>query len=654
MTRHRMRPGARPGSHPSRRPRVARAVAAVALVASLGGTELSAAEVGPGEPSAFTPVEPCRLVDTTRSDARFAAGESRSVEVVGVCGVPVDATSIAVSVTAIGPDDRGYVTVSPAGGARPVVSSLNYRAGGTITNLQLVRLGNAGRLAVFTRAATDITVDVRGYFAPPDGPVAAGRFVPLTPRRLIDTRDSGRPDPLEPVRVSADVPVDAVAVAVSVATTDTVGAGSFSITASGADRVDSPVLTVDRAGSTRSASTIAAVDDGSFDVVSTAGDHVIVDITGYFTGPSSPASTEGLFVATSPVRLLDTRLSAGPSGGPRLWDRGTRAVDVTSFTGGDAAAVAVNLTVTETEDRGYATASATQTNRPVISSINYDTAQMTIAASSIVRVSDAGVSVFAREATHVVLDVTGWFTGEPEVAIGPAPVNDPPPDRRVTIIGDSAMAGLRWNGAYGGLRGFSADPRLESCRRLVAPSCNGREGYNPLTAASQIDRLAPAGPEDVLVIATGYNDWHARFSSDFDEIYRRARTKGFHHIVWVDYRVDVGYRLPGTNLRSNYELMNVELQAKVASGRYPEVRIWSLSTYTAGMGQWFTSDGVHQRGIGSWGVADWISRHVRAFDDRPCAMPSVVGGPIADPCPDPDLTPANASMPDIAGIYGLG
>ena len=58
--------------------------------------------------------------------------------------------------------------------------------------------------------------------------------------------------------------------------------------------------------------------------------------------------------------------------------------------------------------------------------------------------------------------------------------------RQVTIISDSAMAGVRWNGALGGFRGFDAVPLLESCRRLVHRSCNGREGYRPRTAYAEI------------------------------------------------------------------------------------------------------------------------------------------------------------------------
>ena len=185
-------------------------------------------------------------------------------------------------------------------------------------------------------------------------------------------------------------------------------------------------------------------------------------------------------------------------------------------------------------------------------------------------------------------------------------------------------------------------------------SCRGREGYAPPSVTSEILAVPDVGPEDILVIATGYDDWYQRFSSDFDVVVATARNKGFHHIVWIDYRSNVGYTLPGSGgLRSNYGEMNRVLDQKLASGAYPEVRRWRFDQYTAGATGWFYSDGIHQTPLGSWGVADWISRHVRAFDDRPCVRPWAPGGPVADPCRDPDALSATTGYPDIRGLYGI-
>lgn len=230
-----------------------------------------------------------------------------------------------------------------------------------------------------------------------------------------------------------------------------------------------------------------------------------------------------------------------------------------------------------------------------------------------------------------------------------------PPTRSAVIISDSAMAGIRWNGALDGFRGFEADDRLQSCRRLVARSCNGREGIRPPTALNEILYLAPAQPTDVLIIAVGYNDWHGGFNWQARSVLDAARAKGFTYVAWVTYRELVGYTLPGDygNGRSNYAVMNAELRSIDASGDYPELHIWDLDGYTRGVYGWFTSDGVHELRRGSWGVADWISRHMAAIDGRPCPMPWTPTFPQDQACPNPDPLAYVRGWPDLFGLYGV-
>ncbi len=412
------------------------------------------------------------------------------------------------------------------------------------------------------------------------------------------------------------------------------------------------MLNSDAAGQTRSASTIVPVSSTGFKVYTQAGDHVIVDVTGYFTGQAADRSTDGLFVATTPTRLVDTRLVASPTGGPRLWDHGAREFDPTSVTRGPVGAIATNITVTNTEDSGYVVAYPAGTTQPLASNVNYDSGAMTVATSSIVQTSTAGVATYTLEATHLIIDVTGWFTGTPIEATGAAATNRPPPDRRVTIISDSTMAGIRWNGALAALQSFQPVTKLDSCRRLVQSSCRGREGFAPPTVVAELNAMAPVGPEEILLIATGYDDYYGRFSSDFDIVVATARARGYHHIVWATFVVSTQYRQPGS-LTPNYIAMNEILADKIASGNYPDVRLWDLDSYVAGTTGWFYSDGIHETPLGSWGIADWVSRHVRAFDDRPCAQPLGPGRAVQDPCPNPDLLPHTDGLPDIVGLYGL-
>jgi len=553
-------------------------------------------------------------------------------------------------ITAAAPSGLGYVAAWPAGAPRPGTSVLNYRAGEFIPASQLVQLGSGGAVSLFTLAPSHLVVDVTGYFVPAPGAVTAGRFVPVEPRRLVDTRTAARPAAGAVVRVAADVPAGATAVSVNIATNASIGPGYFTAYAAGATRPTASVLNTDRAGQTRASSAIVPLGPGGFDVFTSAGDHLIVDITGYVTGSNAPSSTDGRFVAADPVRLVDTRAARGAAGGPRLWDGGRRDFDVEAVTGAPVAAVAVNITMAATEDPGYVLAAPAGLPPGNTSAVNADAAQRTVANSAIVRASTGGISFGTLEATHLVVDVTGWFTGEPVDAGAEAAVNQPPPDRRVFIIADSTMAGMRWNGTLAGLQGFTAVTDLESCRRLVTSSCRGREGYVPPTLVSEIRNLPAITDEDILVIGAGYDDWYGRFSSDFDTVMATARAKGFHHVAWASYVVTSRYLQPGS-LAPNYAAMNGVLAAKVASGAFPEVRIWDLNGYVQGATGWFYSDGIHETPLGSWGVADWISRHVRAFDDRPCAQPWTPGAAVADPCPNPDPLPPTQGHPAIAAIY---
>lgn len=608
------------------------------------------AQVGP-DATAFEPVAPCRLLDTRESGA--AVRHAVTVDVAGRCGVPAGAVAAAVTVTAVRPVAAGYLAVSPAGRATDA-SALNFRTGQVVANLQLVALGEGGALEITTTARTDLVVDVNGAFVPVEGPTSAGRFVAFDPERVLDTRSRQQPAAGEELHVDTGVPVDAIAVVANVTATRSRGFDFLTAFETGTPRPDASVLNLDAPNQSRAATVIVGVHDGRFDVATATGSHVIVDVLGYFTGESASAIDTGLFVPIPPTRLVDTRAALGPFGGPRLYDGGAREFDVEIVTGGPVGAVAANVTVTRTEDRGFVTVGAAGVRRDETSTVNYSSAALTIANQTMSRVSDRGLVVDASEATHVVVDLTGWFIGSPAVARQPVPPNDPPPLRRVVLIGDSAFAGIRWNGALAGLQGMVVDQRLESCRRLVEPSCRGREGVVPRTVVEEIVAMPRAGTEDILVVTAGYDDWHAGFSADFDAVVATARARGYHHIAWVTYRSHVGYVLVDGEV-SNYGEMNRIMSAKVASGRFPDVRVWDFDADTSSDPEgWFYADGIHQRPLGSWGAADWLSRHVAAFDDRACPQPWVVGRMPDQPCPTPGAVLATGrGLPDIAAIYGL-
>lgn len=116
---------------------------------------------------------------------RIAAGHTVEVPIVGRGLVPADAHTAFVSVTAVAPDDDGYLTVFPCGD-RPPTSTVNYAAGQTVPNGAVMRLSDDGTICVFTLAETDLIVDVGGALA-----VETDRLVTTVPVRLWDSRPGG-------------------------------------------------------------------------------------------------------------------------------------------------------------------------------------------------------------------------------------------------------------------------------------------------------------------------------------------------------------------------------------------------------------------------------------------------------------------------------
>jgi hypothetical protein len=595
-------------------------------------------------------VEPCRLLDTRQDDGvRLMAGSTTRVDVAKRCGVPEEAVAAAVTLTAVQPSARGFLTVTPtdtAETAHEATSALNYSVGEVRSNSQFYVLGSGG-LDVFTLASTDMVVDVTAYFVAATS-TTDGRFMVQDPVRVLDTRETGGPLTAKSTRtVDLQVPTGATAAMVNVASVGSTGPGYFTLWATGRQPA-AAMLTVDAIGDVRAANVLVPVQDGAIQLFALTRSDVVVDVSGWVTGTNSEASSVGLFVPLEPFRALDTRAIGTP-----IWKGGEIEYNPIPSAG----ALALNGVAVNNLQRGWlAMRPAGQPDQAQqTSSLNVEDLDGVVANSVVVSNSTRGVSVYSAMSTHFVADVTGYFTGTPVRATQPVPANLEPVyvPRDVVIISDSAMAGVRWNNAYRALRGANFDTRLESCRRLVYPSCGGREGYRPLTALNQIIALPAAAERDVLIIAVGYNDWEIR-SSDFTQVVGAARSKGFGTIVWVNFRTGTSYRLPPGSGAAivKYAVMNTFLDAKVGSGAYPDVQVWDYDLYTRNAQSWFAYDGVHQRVAGSLGAADWISRHLAHMDDQPCPMPYQPGQAIETQCSNPDGLPAVFGLPNVIGLYG--
>ena len=146
---------------------------------------------------------------------------------------------------------------------------------------------------------------------------------------------------------------------------------------------------------------------------SPANAHVIFDVTGYFTADTSGAR----YVPLTPTRILDTRYGTGLSG--VFSSHAARTFGVTGHGGvpTNATAVTGNLTVTSQSSLGYLYIGPNATNNPTSSTLNFpvkdDRANgVTVALGTGGTLSVTYVGATSPATTHVVFDVTGYFTAD--------------------------------------------------------------------------------------------------------------------------------------------------------------------------------------------------------------------------------------------------
>ncbi|MEJ7765704.1 MAG: CAP domain-containing protein, partial [Acidimicrobiales bacterium] len=124
----------------------------------------------------YLPLTPARLMDTrpgtTTVDGSAAGGgamtpcSSRNITVTGRASVPSSGVgAVVLNITATGPTAGGFLTVFPAGAARPQTSNLNFGPGQTIPNLVIAKVGSAGQVTIYNdQGSTQVIVDVAGWF----------------------------------------------------------------------------------------------------------------------------------------------------------------------------------------------------------------------------------------------------------------------------------------------------------------------------------------------------------------------------------------------------------------------------------------------------------------------------------------------------------
>lgn len=396
-------------------------------VSAVAGTHYSVAVAGRGTAAGairlavrwaplggYHPVTPARVLDTRTSGGPIGAGATRSLGVLGLGGVPATGVrAVAMNVTVTDGSAPSVLTVWPSGQARPVASNLNWMPGDTRPNLVVSATGVLGAVDLYNLAGSvQVVADVIGWYD--DGSVVGGAdFHPLTPTRVLDTRDgtgsAAAPfgpgeSRILPVAGRGGVPASgATAAVLNVTVTDPTDSSFLTIWPSDVARPLASSLNWP-VGATRPNLVVAPLaGDGSLAVYNLTGRvQVIADVVGWYGG------TDGShYVAQSPVRVLDTR----PSGLP-LAQGESRTLTVAGIGGVPtwANAVVLNLTGTEPTAPTFVTAWPAGVPRPLASSLNLGAGE-TVPNLVVVPLGTGGaISLFNNLGrVHLVADVVGWY-----------------------------------------------------------------------------------------------------------------------------------------------------------------------------------------------------------------------------------------------------
>lgn len=137
----------------------------------------------PGSDLVFTPINPCRIVDSRVVGGPIAANATRSFKgytatdftsqggAPSNCNLPQNASALVLKVAAVNPTHNGYFTAFPFDEARPLAASLNYTANMVLSDESTVRLCRPAcpsEFNVYSFAQSEIVIDVTGYFIEPE------------------------------------------------------------------------------------------------------------------------------------------------------------------------------------------------------------------------------------------------------------------------------------------------------------------------------------------------------------------------------------------------------------------------------------------------------------------------------------------------------
>jgi len=367
----------------------------------------------------YQPITPTRFLDTRNgtggTTGPVAGGGTVRLQIAGAHGIPAtNVTAVAVNVTVTAETASGVVTVYPEDTPQPLTTNLNYVAATGIANLVIVPVGADGYIDLYhTSGPVQLIGDVSGYFTSDVTKGGDTTFTPMTPTRVLDTRN-GTGAPKAKIGEAGSValqiggangiPTGVSAVAINITAVNETSGGYLTDYADGTSRPATSNLSF----STLPVAEMAIVPvgaDGKIDIWeggSTGTIDVVGDVSGYFT-----AGTAGeKYHAIGATRMIDTRQDSQPvpSGGTLTVAQGGTVIALNPT-------LVLNVTAVNGAASGVLTVYPDGTSIPGTSNVNY-TASEVIPNLALAATGGGTTDVYNNSSgtVQVVVDCYGYFS----------------------------------------------------------------------------------------------------------------------------------------------------------------------------------------------------------------------------------------------------
>jgi YVTN family beta-propeller protein len=376
---------------------------------------------GSSNPLQFVPVPPCRVVDTRQPQGPYggpylSGGTSRNFAIsLGGCNIPTAAAAYSLNVTVVPhTGSLGYLTIWPTAEPQPVVSTLNSPDGRVKANAAIVPAGASGAVTVYVTDATDVILDINGYFQSSGAQTLQFYSTPLC--RIFDTRGpngifggpylyGGQERDFPILASNCQIPANALAYSMNLTVTPVDGQplGYLTVWPAGSQQPVVSTLNNPTATILANAAIVPAGTGGAIAVYADQNTNLIGDINGYFALPGA----NGLSLyPLAPCRVIDTRSSGGAFSGQRK-----TPVDVAGSPCGMPATAqeyVFNATVVPIGSLGYLTLWADGDPMPGVSTLNA-TDGMVASNMAIIGNVDGATDAYAYGTTQLILDIASYF-----------------------------------------------------------------------------------------------------------------------------------------------------------------------------------------------------------------------------------------------------